>query len=181
MKQEFLKFTCLAFALFLSASIFAQNDEKPVNNPSPVLEAAPVPPPPPPPPPELEEEMVFRVCEEMPRFPGCEDQNLKSAERSKCSKEAMFTYIQENLVYPAEAKQNGVEGSVVIQFRIDKKGKMYDLKIVRELSDGSGENSCAKAAMDLMTKMKNEKTWSPGKQRGRPILFQYTLPIKFKI
>ena len=142
---------------------------------APVQKAAP-PPPPPPPPPKAVEEEIFKVVEQMPRFPGCEDKATE-AEKKSCADAAMLQYIYKNLKYPAIARENGVEGGVVLQFVVEKDGSIGEVKIVRDIGAG-----CGAAAESVILGMNNMgKKWTPGKQRGRPVKVLYTLPVKFKL
>jgi protein TonB len=135
------------------------------------------PPPPPPPPPKPVEEEIFKVVEQMPRFPGCEDMAGTDAEKEACAKQKMLEYIYKNLKYPAIARENGVEGQVVIQFVVDKDGSITETKVVRDIGAG-----CGAAAEAVVLGMNNMgKKWTPGKQRGRPVKVLYTLPVKFKL
>lgn len=137
-------------------------------------QVTPPPPPPPPPPPKAEAE-VFKVVEDMPRFPGCEDQDLSGRDLSECARTKMLEYISKNLIYPEEAKKNNVTGMAVIQFRVEKNGTLGDIKIVRDPGAGTGE-----AANAVVNKMNEDGiVWTPGKQRGRAVVVQYTLPVKF--
>jgi TonB family protein len=136
----------------------------------------PVPPPPPLPLPPAAEE-VFKVVEEMPRFPGCEHIKGNSKKIENCAKETMMEYIYDNLIYPKEALDNEVEGVAVVQFVIQKTGSITGIKIVRNPGAGTGEE--ALRIVEFMKKM--EKKWRPGHQRGKPANVQYTLPIKFKL
>lgn len=150
-------------------------EETKVEAPVEVKKAAPPPPPPPPPPAPVEEE-IFKVVEQMPRFPGCEDKGTEK-EKEDCAKTKMLEYIYSNLKYPAIARENGVEGQVVLQFVVDKDGSITDTKIVRDIGAGCGE--AASKVVDGMNNM--GKKWLPGKQRGRPVRVLYTLPVKFKL
>lgn len=153
-------------------SMEVEEDTKVVAEP---VKAAPPPPPPPPPPAPVEEE-IFKVVEQMPRFPGCEDKGTEK-EKEDCAKTKMLEYIYSNLKYPAIARENGVEGQVVLQFVVDRDGTITDTKVVRDIGAGCGE-----AASKVVEGMNNMgKKWLPGKQRGRPVRVLYTLPVKFKL
>ncbi|MEZ4910536.1 MAG: energy transducer TonB [Saprospiraceae bacterium] len=149
--------------------------ETQVEAPKEEKKAAP-PPPPPPPPKKQEEEEIFKVVEQMPRFPGCEDKGTDK-EKDDCAKGKMLEYIYKNLKYPAIARENGVEGQVVIQFVVDRQGKISEAKIVRDIGAG-----CGAAAESVVLGMNDlPQKWTPGKQRGRPVKVLYTLPVKFKL
>ncbi len=129
-------------------------------------------PPPPPPPPEPEIEEIFKIVEEMPAFPGCEDVADKDA-RKKCADEKMLQYVYKNIKYPPIARENGVEGMVVIQFVVEKNGEITGAKIVRDIGA-----QCGNEALRVVNKM---PTWNPGKQRGRAVRVQFNLPVRFKL
>jgi len=139
-----------------------------------VEEEAP-PPPPPPPPPEPEVDEIFKVVEEMPRFPGCNSGS--AAEKKACAEKKLLQYLYKNLKYPAIARENGVEGRVYIQFVVEKDGTVQDGKIVRDIGAG-----CGQAALKVVNDMNNlPERWSPGKQRGKSVRVLYTLPVTFKL
>jgi protein TonB len=147
-----------------------------------VIEAPPPPepkkeaPPPPPPPPPPSEPEIFKVVEEMPRFPGCEHLGSK-AEKQKCHQEKLLQFVYKNIKYPAIARENGVEGQVVVRFVVDEKGKVGKAEILRDIGAGCGKE--ALRVVELMNGM--AQTWIPGKQRGRPVKVWFNLPVKFKL
>ncbi len=142
---------------------------------APVIEAkkAEAPPPPPPPPPPVDNEReIFKVVEVNPLFPGCDDITDKEAQR-KCSEEKMLQFIYGNIQYPSIARENGVEGMVVVQFVVEKDGSCTNINIIRDIGAGCGDE--AKRIVQIMPK------WSPGRQRDRPVRVMFTLPVRFKL
>jgi protein TonB len=137
------------------------------------------PPPPPPPPPARVDDAreIFVVVEEMPRFPGCEDFPGDQKAKKACADAKLMEFIYSNIHYPAVARENGVEGNVVVQFIVNTDGSVTDLKIVRDIGGGCGEE--ALRVVELMNILKDK--WVPGKQRGRPVRVMFTLPIRFKL
>lgn len=113
--------------------------------------------------------------DEMPRFPGCEDKS-DVKERETCANVKLFEYIIKNLKYPEEAKKNKVEGMCIATVTINAKGKMEDIKIIKH----PGANTDM-ATMDMLKKMKNDITWIPGKDKGKSVKAELTLPVKFKL
>ena len=85
----------------------------------------------------------------------------------------MLKYLYKHIKYPKIARENGIEGMVVIQFIVGKDGKISDAKIVREIGGG-----CGKAALDVVEEMPE---WIPGKQRLRNVNVRFNLPVKFKL
>ncbi|MFK7810391.1 MAG: energy transducer TonB [Saprospiraceae bacterium] len=147
-----------------------------IETPPPVVEEKKAPPPPPPPPPEPEVEEIFTVVEEMPRFPGCEDKTDK-AERKKCATEKMLQFIYKNIKYPPIARENGVEGTTVIRFYVDKDGTVKSPEILKDIGAGCGTE--AKRVVQMMNKMGQK--WIPGKQRGKAVKVYFNLPVRFRL
>ena len=138
---------------------------------------APPPPPPPPPPPEPEVEEIFKVVEEMPRFPGCEDMSASTAEKKACADKKMLEFIYSHIKYPAIARDNGIEGTVIVQFVVDKDGRVSESQVLRDVGGGCGAE--AQRIVKLMNEMPEK--WTPGKQRGIPVRVMFTLPVRFKL
>jgi len=104
---------------------------------------------------EIEEETSYFVAvEEMPEPLG----GVKS--------------IQEKIVYPEIAKRARVEGKVFVKAFVDETGTVTNAEIVKGIGAG-----CDEAAIDAVLQTK----FSPGKQRGRLIKVQVTIPIVFKL
>lgn len=131
-------------------------------------------PPPPPPPPVEEVEEIFKVVEEMPRFPGCE--NLSTiAERKTCSDRKLLEFIYSNIQYPGVARENNIQGNVVVSFVVNKDGSIEQLNIVRDIGGGCGDE-----VLRVLRLMQDRNiTWIPGKQREKPVRVQFLLPVKF--
>lgn len=115
---------------------------------------APIDLPPPPPPAEEEEPDIFVVVEKTPEIKG----GMKE----------LYKYLK----YPEIARKAGIEGRVILEFIVDEKGKVSNIKVLRSVGGGLDE-----AAIDALKKVK----FSPGMQRGRPVKVRYTLPVTFKL
>lgn len=109
--------------------------------------------------PEVKKSIKREKLERMPQFKG--------------GTEALYKFITENLEYPSKAKEDGVEGRVVIRFIISKSGKVSDIEVVKSLS-----KECDAEAIRLVESMPD---WIPGMIEGEPVDVQYTLPVRFKI
>ncbi|MCA0333128.1 MAG: energy transducer TonB [Bacteroidetes bacterium] len=107
-----------------------------------------------------DENKIFTVVEQQPEFPG--------------GTGAMYKWIGENLKYPSEARNNGLQGKVILQFTVEKNGDIANVKVVRDaVGGGAGDE-----AMRVVKKMPN---WKPGKQNGKSVRVQFTLPVTFKL
>ena len=109
-------------------------------------------------------------------FPGCESVGDKN-ERKQCAQKKMLEFIYSNIKYPPIARENGVEGTTVIRFVVEKDGSIGEPQIVRDIGAQCGEE--ALRVVKLMNNM--PKKWNPGKQRGKPVRVYFNLPVKFKL
>jgi len=83
--------------------------------------------------------------------------------------------LQNKIVYPSVAKRKETQGRVVIQFVVDTDGSMTDIKVVRDIGDGCGEE--AVAAMKKVS-----KRWAPAKNaQGKAVKVRKTIPVEFKL
>ena len=106
-----------------------------------------------------EVEQPFVIVEQMPQFPGGEKEMMK--------------FIKNNLRYPSLAAENGIQGTVIVNFVVDHEGKITRIKVVRGIGGG-----CDEEAIRIVKAMPK---WGPGKQRGQPVRVQFNLPIKFTL
>lgn len=140
-------------------------------------EVAPPPPPPPPPPREEKIAEIFKVVEEMPRFPGCEDLAGNKDEKKTCSDKKLMEYLYSKINYPGVARENNIEGMVVIGFVVNTDGSITDIQLLRDIGGGCGEE--ALRVVESMNSMATK--WTPGRQRGMAVRVMFTLPIRFKL
>lgn len=88
--------------------------------------------------------------------------------------EEMHKFLYTHFVYPAEAKENGIQGRAYVTFMVMKDGSISNIKVVR----GPGYG-CNEEAIRLVKMM---PTWTPGyDSEGNPLEVKYTLPISFKL
>lgn len=103
---------------------------------------------------------VYTKPEVMPAYPG--------------NNEALADYINTKLVYPEQAIDNNVEGTVHVQFVVDKDGKVSDVKTVGDkLGYGLDE--------EAVTVVSQLPKWTPGKVNGRNVKTRLTIPITYKL
>jgi len=133
--------------------------------------------PPPPPPPVIDEgeekpgDDIFIRVAQMPRFKGCADVDDSSAKT--CSDRNMLTYIYRHINYPTIARENGIEGRVIMGFVIEKDGTVSNVQIIRDIGGG-----CGKEALRVINSMPK---WTPGYQRTEPVRVQFNIPIRFEL
>ena len=144
--------------LFLSSqgNAFSQEKKK--------QEIAPPPPPPPPPPVDYtvteNGDSVYLDVDEPPLFEGG---GIESVQK----------YVQEKLTYPPEAKASKIQGKVMVQWIVNEKGEVTNVKIVRGVTKELDQE-----AFDIISSMPD---WKPGIKDGKPVKVQFTMPILFKI
>ncbi|MGL4598891.1 MAG: TonB family protein, partial [Bacteroidia bacterium] len=107
----------------------------------------------------VSEDVVYQVVEQMPEFPG--------------GSGAMMDFIAKNIRYPMEEKEMGIQGRVYVRFVVGKEGNVYDVKVVKGVQGGSG---LEKEAIRVISSM---PLWTPGKNNGKPVNVQYTMPVNF--
>ncbi|MCB0745648.1 MAG: TonB family protein [Ignavibacteriae bacterium] len=112
----------------------------------------------PPPPPVAEEEEIpvefFVAVEEMPEPIGG------------------IAAIQQKIIYPEIAKRAGVQGRVYVKAFVDESGNVQKADVIKGIGAG-----CDEAAVAAVMKTK----FKPGKQRGKPVRVQVSIPILFKL
>lgn len=87
--------------------------------------------------------------------------------------EKMAEFLGKNIVYPEEAKEKNIQGTVLVSFVVEKNGKITDAKVVRSIGGG-----CDEEALRVVNAMPK---WKPGMQNGKKVRVQFALPIKFKL
>ncbi len=138
---------------------------------------------------------VFIVCEEMPQFPGGEME--------------MMSFIAKNIKYPKEASDKGVQGKVLVQFIVEKDGRLTSpsIKKITGFDDvpcdtamvthansmseqerkefeafNAGLEAGAQALKDEAIRIvKLMPKWKPGKQRGKAVRVKYTIPVLYRL
>ncbi len=86
---------------------------------------------------------------------------------------AFYKYLSGTLKYPSQARRMNVEGTVYVQFVIEKDGSLTDIKIVKGVGAGCDE--------EAERVIREAKKWKAGKQRGRPVRQRMVVPIMFKL
>ena len=102
---------------------------------------------------------VFMIVEEMPEYPGGMGEMMK--------------FLSRHIKYPAEAKQKGEQGRVVVSFIVGKDGKLRDFEVKRSVSPALDA--------EAVRVVKEMPAWKPGKQRGKAVDCRFTLPVSFSL
>ena len=107
---------------------------------------------------EVKEE-IFRSVEQMPQFPGGDA--------------ALLKYLSSHINYPPMAAENNVQGKVLLQFVVEKDGKVGEVKVVRSVDKDLDR--------EAVRVVKTLPKFTPGRQNGQPVRVWYTLPVQFKL
>jgi len=99
---------------------------------------------------------AYDVVEQQPLFPG-----------------EVSVWLGQNMHYPAMAEENGIQGTVVCQFVVEKDGSISNVTVLR-----SADPLLDAEAVRVIRQM---PLWSPGMKDGQPVRVRYTLPISFKL
>jgi TonB family protein len=121
------------------------------------------------------ESEVLEFAEQMPRFPGCETK-FSDEEKEACSERKMLMYVYSNVKYPPEAREEGISGTVQVEFVIGKEGRMKDVKLLEGVGGG-----CSEEVLRVFNQMSEEIVWIPAKDKGKTVNLKYTLPVKFSL
>ena len=102
----------------------------------------------------------YYECDQMPTFLGSSD-----------PRKFLEQWVYQYLKYPAEAIRDGIQGRVMVEFVIEKDGKVSDVKVVRSVS----EELDAEAVKVVAASPK----WKPAKVGGQKVRCRMTVPVEF--
>lgn len=120
-------------------------------------------------------DLYFNEPEEMPVFSSSCMNTEDLEERNLCSDKALIAKVYKSLRYPAEARKNGIQGTVILQLLINKEGALENLEIIKNVGSGCGEEALNVVKTYL-------RKWArPGMENGMPVNTLFQLPIKFKL
>ncbi len=109
----------------------------------------------------IEEEAIpFQLVEEKPSFMG--------GDANEFSK-----WVNQRLNYPEIAKENGVQGRVILQFTVGTDGSVSNVKVLRGVD--------ASLDQEAVRVVSQSPKWTPGKQRDRAVKVTYTFPVIFQL
>ena len=102
---------------------------------------------------------VYDQIEQMPEFPG--------------GMPAMIEFLQTNIKYPEDAIKQHVGGRVMVMFVVETDGSLSNVRVAKQVVPSLD----AEAVRVVKTMPK----WKPGKEKGRLVRVNYTLPVVFSI
>ena len=96
---------------------------------------------------------------QLPSFPGGEM--------------AMFQYLMENMRYPENASKSGVEGRVIVQFKVNADGTLSEVCVPKPVDPDLDA--------EAVRVVKSMPRWNPGKENGVAVAAAMVLPMEFKL
>lgn len=102
---------------------------------------------------------VYAFVDEMPQYPG--------------GNEALKKYIRDNVNYPQSAKEQAISGTVYISYVVTETGKVAQVKVWKSVSKDLDTE-----AVRVVSSLKG---FTAGKQGGKPVSVQMTIPVKFSL
>ena len=106
----------------------------------------------------MDEDPPAMFVEEMPEFPGGQD--------------SLNAFLSREIVYPKVALENGIKGTVLVEFVVEKDGRVTNGKVKVPLFP-----ECDEEALRGVMSMPN---WKPGKNMGKPVRCYFQIPITFR-
>jgi len=102
---------------------------------------------------------IYTIVEEMPTYKGGDVARMK--------------FLQDNIKYPQMARESGIQGAVYVNFIVDTKGNVTEVKVLRGIGGGCDDE--AVRVVKMMPK------WQPGKQSGKTVRVLFNMPIYFRL
>ncbi|MBR5562956.1 MAG: TonB family protein [Bacteroidales bacterium] len=112
--------------------------------------------------PAYDDVVSYYDCDQRPTF-------LNSADIAPF----MEKWVYPNLKYPEDAVRDGVQGRVMVDFIIDKDGKVTDVRVVRGIDIELDE--------EAVRVISASPKWKPGRVNGQKVRTSITVPVEFRL
>lgn len=106
--------------------------------------------------------VAYYDCDQRPMF-------LNSADPRQFLEKWVYQYLR----YPPEAVENGIQGTVQVNFVIDKDGKVRDVKVAKSVDPLLDE--------EAVRVVSASPKWRPGRLRGEKVSTSMTIPVEFRL
>ncbi len=124
-----------------------------------------------------QEDPIYTVADEMPRFPACEQLEGTLQEKSDCANTELMRFVAANVVYPDSARLLGLEGKVVVRFVVEKNGSVSKAEVLRDIGGGCGDE-----VLRVINAMNEVPIpWVPGIKAGEPVRTYFNMAVPFKL
>jgi len=109
--------------------------------------------------------------------------------------EALYSYIQKNVVYPDDLREEGYEATVYVDFVVNHRGEISDVMVHQQECTLPGskhddktlcknpacEQSCEQFQASAMDVIKGMEGWTPATVNGKTVNQKFRIPIRFEI
>jgi len=102
---------------------------------------------------------VYTVVEVAPKFPG--------------EVNGIVKFIADNINYPMDAKDAGLQGRVIVAFVVNEDGSLSNISVVRAIHPSLDA--------EAIRVVKAMPKWTPGEQKGKAVKVRYVLPVTFRL
>ena len=102
---------------------------------------------------------IYNAVEQMPEFPG--------------GMPAMMEFLQTNIKYPKDAIKQNVGGRVMVMFVVETDGSLSNVRVARKVFPSLDA--------EAVRVVKAMPKWKPGKEKGRAVRVNFTMPVVFSI
>jgi protein TonB len=109
---------------------------------------------------EVVEDIPFAIVEEKPKFMGGDENEFRR-------------WVFQHIAYPDLAKENRVQGRVMVSFRVTAEGKVADVKVLRGVDPSLDKEAVRVISMSPL--------WTPGKQRNKTVPVRFIFPVIFTL
>ena len=105
-----------------------------------------------------DDDTIFDFVEQQPSFPG--------------GPEALLSFLNENIRFPVEALEQGIQGRVFVQFVVERDGRITNIEVMRGVPELNAETVRVVQAMP---------NWQPARHGGETVRVRFTLPVRFQL
>ena len=102
---------------------------------------------------------VYDAVEQMPEYPG--------------GMSAMMEFLQTEIKYPQDAIKQNVGGRVMVMFVVEPDGSLTNVRVARKVFPSLDA--------EAVRVVKSMPKWKPGKEKGREVRVNFTLPVVFNV
>lgn len=120
---------------------------------------------------------IYKITDVSPLFPGCENVQGDNREKLDCTNKQVLSFMYKYIQYPLAALEDSLEGQVVVQFVVEKDGRITNAEILRDIGGGCGEEVVR--IVEAMNGL--SQSWTAGQKNGEFVRSYFTLPIRFKL
>lgn len=125
---------------------------------------------------------IYEIAERLPLplLASCQpERHLNWTEDSirRCADAQLLSLVAKNIRYPEEARQNGLEGTVVASFVVEPSGRISGIRILKDIGGGCG----AEASRVIQALDEAGLRWIPAQVAGKSVRMRQALPLRFRL